>query len=164
MSDLSSVAITVNEISHHGGGLLSFWQHAAGRGILRAEISPKIQTENQRRGVTLMIEAKTTPKLPAELIELYNVYIHGGMSRREFFDSTKKYAVGGLTAAAIVEALMPNYAMGQQVAKDDKSLKTGYETVQSPMGNGTIKGYFVRPASAAGKLPGILVVHENRGL
>jgi len=110
------------------------------------------------------MEEKKIPRLPNELIQLYNVYIHGGMTRREFFDATKKFAVGGLTAAAIVEALMPNYALGQQVAKDDKSLKTQYETVQSPMGNGTIKGYFVRPASAAGKLPGILVVHENRGL
>src|SRR5204863_1771948 len=107
---------------------------------------------------------KNTPKLPAELIQLYNVYIHGGMTRREFFDATKKFAVGGLTAAAIVEALMPNYALGQQIPKDDKRLKTEYATVQSPQGNGTIKGYLVRPANATGKLPGILVVHENRGL
>jgi len=105
-----------------------------------------------------------TPKLPSELIQLYNVYIHGGMTRREFFDAAKKFAVGGLTAAAIVEALMPNYALGQQVPKDDKRLKTEYATVPSPQGNGTIKGYLVRPASATGKLPAVLVVHENRGL
>src|SRR5262245_53259911 len=110
-----------------------------------------------------MMEAKTTAKLPAELIELYNVYIHGGMSRREFFDSTKKYAVGGLTAAAIVEALMPNYVLGQQIAKDDKRIKTEYATVQSPQGNGTIKGYLARPGTGT-KWPTILVVHENRGL
>ena len=103
-------------------------------------------------------------ELPKELVQLYNVYIHGGMSRREFMDSTKKFAVGGLTVAAIAEAMMPNYALGQQVPKDDKRLKTETATVQSPMGNGTIKGYLVRPASAAGKLPAILVVHENRGL
>ena len=70
------------------------------------------------------MEEKKIPRLPNELIQLYNVYIHGGMTRREFFDATKKFAVGGLTAAAIVEALMPNYALGQQVAKDDKSFKT----------------------------------------
>src|SRR5262245_39639305 len=110
------------------------------------------------------MDTKNTPKLPAELIELYNVYIHGGMNRREFFDATKRFAVGGLTAAAIVEALMPNYALGQQIAKDDKRLKTEYATVQSPQGNGTIKGYLVRPANATGKLPAVLVVHENRGL
>jgi carboxymethylenebutenolidase len=110
------------------------------------------------------MEPMTTPKLPPELIQLYNVYIHGGMSRREFLDSTKKYAVGGLTAAVIVESLMPNYALGQQVPKDDKRLKTEIATVQSPQGNGTIKGYLVRPANATGKLPAVLVVHENRGL
>src|SRR5438132_8412245 len=110
------------------------------------------------------MEAKTALQLPQEVIHLYNVYIHGGMTRREFFDATKKFAVGGLTAAVIVEAMMPNYSMGQQVPKDDKRLKTEYATVQSPQGNGTIKGYLVRPANATGKLPAVLVVHENRGL
>jgi carboxymethylenebutenolidase len=110
------------------------------------------------------MEPKKPSELPAELIQLYNDYIHGGMSRREFLDATKRFAVGGLTAAAIVEALMPNYALGQQVPKDDQRLKTEYVTVPSPQGNGHIKGYLVRPANAAGKLPGVLVVHENRGL
>src|SRR5213593_3876045 len=110
------------------------------------------------------MEPTKTPKLPPELVQLYNVYIHGGMTRREFFDATKKFAVGGLTAAAIVEALMPNYVLGQQVPKDDKRLKTEYATVPSPQGNGSIKGYLARPAGASGKLPGILVIHENRGL
>jgi carboxymethylenebutenolidase len=104
------------------------------------------------------------PKLPAGAIELYNVYIHGGMTRREFLDGAQKLAVGGLTVAAIVEGLLPNYAAAQQVPKDDPRLKTGYETVPSPEGNGSIKGYLARPASATGKLPGILVIHENRGL
>jgi len=104
-------------------------------------------------------------KLPQPLIDLYNVYIHGGMTRREFMEGIEKFAVGGLTAAAIAEALMPNYAYGQVVPKDDNRLKTEYITIPSPQGNGNIKGYLVRP-SAAGttKLPGILVVHENRGL
>jgi carboxymethylenebutenolidase len=104
------------------------------------------------------------PKLPSQAIDLYNVYIHGGMSRREFLEGAQKLAVGGLTVAAIVEALLPNYAAAEQVPKDDARLKTGYETVPSPQGNGSIKGYLVRPAAASGPLPGILVIHENRGL
>jgi carboxymethylenebutenolidase len=104
------------------------------------------------------------PNLPAEAIDLYNVYIHGGMSRRDFLEGAQKLAVGGLTVAAIVEGLLPNYAAAEQVPKDDARLKTGYETVPSPQGNGSIKGYLVRPASASGPLPGILVIHENRGL
>ncbi len=112
----------------------------------------------------------TKPKLPAEAIELYNKFIHGGMSRRAFMEGVEKFAVGGLAAAAIVEALMPNYAKGQQVSKTDDRIKASYETVPSPNGNGSIKGYFVRPVSAdsrsatPSKLPGIIVVHENRGL
>src|SRR5438876_10437963 len=104
------------------------------------------------------------PKLPAEAIELYNVYIHGGMSRRDFLDAARQLAVGGLTVAAIVEGLLPNYAEAQQVPKDDKRLKTEYATVPSPQGNGSIKGYLARPrpegTRASGKLPGILVIHE----
>jgi carboxymethylenebutenolidase len=103
-------------------------------------------------------------ELPAGAIELYNVYIHGGMSRREFLDGAKKFAIGGLTAAAIVEGLLPNYAAAEQVPKDDPRLKTEYPTLPSPQGNGSIKGDLVRRASASGKLPGILVIHENRGL
>src|SRR5580692_3083101 len=112
----------------------------------------------------------TRPKLPSEAIELYNQFIHGGISRRAFMDGVQQFAVGGLAATAIVEALMPNYALGQQVSKTDDRIKATYETVPSPQGNGSIKGYFVRPVSAdtraatATKLPGILVVHENRGL
>jgi carboxymethylenebutenolidase len=105
-------------------------------------------------------------KLPQPLIDLYNVYIHGGMSRRDFMDGVQKFAIGGLTAAAIVESLMPNYALGQVVAPTDNRLKTETVTVPSPQGNGSIKCYLVRPASAAAtaRLPGILVIHENRGL
>ena len=112
----------------------------------------------------------TRPKLPSEAIELYNQFIHGGISRRAFMDGVQKFAVGGLAAATIVEALMPNYAQGQQVSKTDDRIKATYETVPSPQGNGSIKGYFVRPVSAdtreakPSKLPGIIVVHENRGL
>ena len=109
-------------------------------------------------------------KIPAEAVELYTRYIHGEISRRDFFNGVQRFAVAGLTATAIVEALMPNYALGQQVRKDDERIKASYETVPSPNGNGYVRGYFVRPFSAdsrsetAAKLPGILVIHENRGL
>src|ERR1700676_3155453 len=112
----------------------------------------------------------TKPKLPSEAIELYNLFIHGEISRRDFMDGVQRFAVGGLAATAIIEALMPNYAAGQQVPKTDDRIKATYETVPSPQGNGSIKGYLVRPVSAdtraetAAKLPGIIVVHENRGL
>ena len=110
------------------------------------------------------------PTLPSEAIELYNRYIHGEISRRAFLNGANKFAVAGLTAGAIVDALMPNYAAAQQVAKTDDRIVASYVTVPSPQGNGSIKGYLVRPVSAdtreatAAKLPGILVVHENRGL
>ena len=109
-------------------------------------------------------------KLPNEAIELYNRYIHGEIGRRAFLNGAKRFAVAGLTVGAVVDALMPNYAAAQQVSKTDDRIKASYETVPSPQGNGSIKGYLVRPASAdtreatAAKLPGILVVHENRGL
>jgi carboxymethylenebutenolidase len=106
-----------------------------------------------------------TPKVPREAVELYDQFIHGHITRRSFLDGVQKYAIGGLAASAIVDALMPNYALGQQVSKTDARLKTEYVTVPSPQGNGSIKGYFVRPANAGNaKLPGIIVVHENRGL
>jgi carboxymethylenebutenolidase len=110
------------------------------------------------------------PKLPKEAIQLYNLFIHGEISRRAFMDGVQRFAVGGLTAAAVVAALMPNYAAGQQVSKTDDRIKATYESVPSPDGNGSIKGYLVRPVSAdtrsanPTKLPGIIVVHENRGL
>ena len=110
------------------------------------------------------------PKLPNEAIELYNRYIHGEISRRDFLHGAKRFAVAGLTVGTIVEALMPNYVAAQQVSKTDDRIKASYVTVPSPQGNGSIKGYLVRPVSAdtrettVAKLPGILVVHENRGL
>ena len=97
-------------------------------------------------------------------MDIFDRYVHGQMSRREFLDHAKKYAVGGLTAMAIWESLRPNYAFAQQVPKDDPRLKTEYVTVPSPQGNGSIRGYYARPANSTGKLPGVLVIHENRGL
>jgi carboxymethylenebutenolidase len=110
------------------------------------------------------------PKLPSGAIELYNLFIHGEISRRDFLEGVKRFAIGGLATTAIVEALMPDYVSAQQVSKTDDRIKASYATVPSPQGNGSIKGYLVRPASAdtraetVQKLPGILVVHENRGL
>jgi carboxymethylenebutenolidase len=110
------------------------------------------------------MERKKATDFPQELLSIFDRYVHGEISRREFLNSAKKYAVGGLTAAAIWESLRPNYALAQQVAKDDKRVISEYVTVSSPQGNGSIRGYFVRPAEAGGKWPGVLVIHENRGL
>lgn len=108
-------------------------------------------------------ERKKASDYPQELLDLFHLYVHGDIDRRAFFDRAGKFAVGGLTTAAIFETLKPNYAWAQQVPKDDKRIVTEYHTVPSPQGNGSIKGYFVRPATA-GKYPAVLVVHENRGL
>src|SRR3954465_8451173 len=108
------------------------------------------------------------PKIPAEAVQLYTDFIHADIPRRAFLDGVKKFAVTGLTAGAIVEALMPNYAAAQQVSKTDERIKGSCVTAPSPQGNGSIKGYLVRPFSAGtrdateAKLPGVLVVHENR--
>ena len=110
------------------------------------------------------MERKKASDFPQELLDLFDHYVHGEISRRAFLDGAQKFAVGGLTAVAIWEALKPNYAWAQQVPKDDSRVKAEYETVDSPQGNGKIKGYFVKPAKASGKLPAVLVVHENRGL
>ncbi len=107
----------------------------------------------------------TKPELPAEAIEAYNLFIHGHIDRRAFMGRVNKVAVTTVAAAAIVDALLPNYAAAQQVKPDDSRLKTSRETVPSPNGNGTINGYLVRPANAGNnRLPAILVIHENRGL
>ncbi len=111
-----------------------------------------------------------TKKIPAEAVELYTQFIHGEISRRDFLSGVQRFAVAGLTATAIVDALMPNYALGQQVRKDDDRIKASYETIPSPDGNGYVRGYLVRPFSAdsrdatPAKLPGVIVIHENRGL
>ncbi len=110
------------------------------------------------------MERKKASDFPQELLNLFDRYVHGDIGRRDFLDGAKKFAVGGLTATAIWESLRPNYAWAQQVPKDDSRIKTEYAVVPSPQGNGTIRGYLVRPANASGKLPGVLVVHENRGL
>jgi carboxymethylenebutenolidase len=112
----------------------------------------------------------TKPKLPLEVVQLYTDFAHGEISRRDFLNGVQRFAIGGLAAATIIEALLPQYAAAQQVPKTDDRIKASYETIPSPQGNGSIKGYLVRPVSAdtrnemPTKLPGIIVVHENRGL
>jgi carboxymethylenebutenolidase len=109
------------------------------------------------------MERRKASDFPQELIDLLNSYVHGGATRRQFLQRAQKFAVGGLTAAALFQMLRPNYAWAIQVQPDDKRIKSESVTVQSPQGYGTIKGYLARPATAD-KLPAILVIHENRGL
>ena len=101
---------------------------------------------------------------PQEVLNIFDHYVHGEIGRREFLDRAAKFAFGGVTAAAMLESLRPNYAFAQQVPKDDARIHAEYLTYPSAKGSGTMRGYFVRPANASGKLPGIVVIHENRGL
>ena len=111
------------------------------------------------------MERKKASDFPQELLDFFHLYVHGEIDRRGFLDGAARFATGGVTAAALWEMLRPNYAWAEQVPKDDARLKTERGvSVPSPQGNGTIKGYLVRPANAAGKIPAIIVVHENRGL
>jgi len=110
------------------------------------------------------MERKKASEFDAELLRLFDRYVHGGISRREFLDGAARFAVGGLTAAAILESLGPNYAWAEQVPKDDKRIRTEYVSYPSPEGHGSVRAYVVRPADAWSKLPGVVVVHENRGL
>jgi carboxymethylenebutenolidase len=106
---------------------------------------------------------KSASEFPQELLNIFDLYVHGDIDRRAFLERAQRFATAGMTVGAIFEALRPNYAWAQQVPKDDSRIKAGYVTVDSPQGNGTIKCYGVRPANDS-KLPGVLVVHENRGL
>jgi carboxymethylenebutenolidase len=111
------------------------------------------------------MQRKKASDFPQEVLNLFDGYVHGTMNRREFLDRTAKYAIGGFTAAAMLESLRPNFAWAQQVARDDNRIKAEYLSYPSPQGSDTTRGYVVRPATAVGKkLPGVLVIHENRGL
>lgn len=109
------------------------------------------------------MERRKISEFPQEVLNLFDLFIHGDITRRDFVDAAGKI-VGTVAAAGMLESLEPNYAMAQQIAPDDKRIKASWETFDSPNGTGKIKGYLVRPASGNGKLPGVLVVHENRGL
>jgi len=106
----------------------------------------------------------TAQDFAPELLELYDYYVHGAISKREFLNRAARFAIGGLTAASLLSMLRPNYALAQQVPATDPGIKVDYTTYPSPKGHGTVRGYLARPAAAQGKLPGIVVVHENRGL
>ena len=110
------------------------------------------------------MQRRKASDFPADVLKLFDGYIHGAIGRREFLDRAARYAVGGFTAAAMLESLRPNYALAQQVRNDDPRIKTEYLTYPSPEGSGTMRGYLAKPASPDGKWPGVVVYHENRGL
>jgi carboxymethylenebutenolidase len=106
----------------------------------------------------------TAKDFDPKILELYDYYVHGRISRRDFLDRAGKLALGGLTASAVLASLMPDYALAQQVSFTDPDIVASYITYPSPKGNGDVRAYLVRPAKASGPLPGVVVVHENRGL
>ena len=110
------------------------------------------------------MERKKASDFDQELLNLFDQYVHGGIDRRGFLDRAGKFAVGGMTAGMLLDALNPKFAEAQQVAENDARIKVETVDYPSPQGSGTMRGYLARPAAAKGKLPGILVVHENRGL
>jgi carboxymethylenebutenolidase len=99
-----------------------------------------------------------------EVLHLFDKFVHGDISRREFLDRAAAYAVAGVGAAALLESLTPDFVAGQVVAEDDPKLGTSYAEYDSPQGGGRMRGYLARPTSGAARLPGVLVIHENRGL
>lgn len=107
---------------------------------------------------------KTAQDFDQELLILFDAYVHGTLDRRGFLERAQKFATAGMTATALLAALSPNFAAGQQIAKDDKRIRTEMVSYPSSAGTGTVKGYLAKPANATGKLPGVLVIHENRGL
>jgi carboxymethylenebutenolidase len=110
------------------------------------------------------MERKTANDFDQELLDLYDYYVHGHIDRRTFLDRAAKYAIGGLTAAALLEMLSPQYVLAAQVPKEDARVKAEYVKFPSPAGHGEGRGLLARPANATGKLGGVVVVHENRGL
>ena len=110
------------------------------------------------------MDLKAAADFHPEVLRCFDKYVHGFIDRRGFLDAVGKYAVGGVTATMLLEALTPQFALAQKVAKDDRRISASYVEYASAQGSGTMRGYLVQPANVAGKLPGILVVHENRGL
>ena len=110
------------------------------------------------------MQRKTARDFPQELLDLYDFYAHGKITKRDFLEKAAKFTVAGVTAAMLLDQLTPNYALAQQVAPDDAGIVAERITYASPNGNGEVNGYLVKPAGAAAKLPAVLVIHENRGL
>ncbi len=106
----------------------------------------------------------TAQDFPQELLELYDYYAHGKLTKREFIAMAAKFTVAGMTGAALLGAMSPNYALAQQVEFTDPAIKPEYIRYPSPQGHGEVRGYLVRPANVSGKVPAVVVVHENRGL
>jgi len=109
-------------------------------------------------------ERLTAKDFSPELLHVFDQYVHGDIDRRGFFDRAAKYVAAPMTAAMALDLLNPRFAAAQQVPKDDKRLKTEWVEIDSPKGYGKIKAYVAKPANATGKLPTVLVIHENRGL
>jgi carboxymethylenebutenolidase len=107
---------------------------------------------------------KTAEDFHPEVLKLFDQYVHGAIGRRDFLTAAAKYAAVGMTAGALLDALTPQFAQAQQVSADDKRIRTGSVTFASPQGYGTVHAYLAVPIAAKGKLPAVLVVHENRGL
>ncbi|MEM8853206.1 MAG: YghX family hydrolase [Pseudomonadota bacterium] len=107
---------------------------------------------------------RTAKDFPQELLDLYDYYAHGRLTKREFLDKAAKFAVGGVTAAMLLHQLSPNYAFAQQVAEDDADISTQTITYESPNGHGSINAYLVTPNGVETPMPAVLVIHENRGL
>ena len=110
------------------------------------------------------MERKTASDFHPEVLRLFDGYVHGRLSRRDFLDRAAKFAVGTFTAAAMLEALKPNFAWAQQVPKDDARIRTETATYPTTQGSGTVRGYLVKPAKGPARLPAVVVIHENRGL
>jgi carboxymethylenebutenolidase len=109
------------------------------------------------------LDRKKAGDFHPEVLKLFDGYVHGFISRRDFLDRAAKVAAGGVTAAGLLEMLAPNFAWAQQVKKDDARIKADYADYDSPQGSGRMRGYLARPAKG-GKAPGVVVIHENRGL
>ena len=110
------------------------------------------------------MKRKTAADFDPDVLKLFDKFVHGDIDRRGFLASAAKYAVGGISASMLLDALSPRFAEAQQVTKDDSRLSTRFVEYASPRGHGKMRGYLVQPAKRSGRLPGILVVHENRGL
>lgn len=106
----------------------------------------------------------TAKDFSPDLLELYDFYAHGKISKREFLEQAGRFTLGGLTAAAVLAMMKPDYALAEQVSFTDPDIVAEYVTYPSPDGHGQVRGYLVRPAKAEGKVPAVVVVHENRGL
>ena len=106
----------------------------------------------------------TAKDFSPDLLELYDFYAHGKISKREFLEKAGRFTLGGLTATAVLAMMKPNYALAEQVSFTDPDIVADYVTYPSPDGHGEVRGYLVRPAKAEGKVPAVVVVHENRGL